>query len=106
MFDWSEFPELVVQAGLIVVAVGVGVAAALQIIKEVVGFWTDIPAEVMSMAAAILSCSATAWILIQSGTPWLVALLAAFAAVYVPKAAHDVMSKLKPAKKLRKGKPA
>ena len=98
MFDWSQFPELVAHAAAIVVAVGIGVAAGLQIIKEVVGFWAEIPAEAMSVAAGVLSAIVTAWILTQSGTPWLLAVVATLAAVYAPKAAHDAMGKLKAAK--------
>jgi len=96
MFDWSQFPDLVAEAGVIVVGVGVGVAAGLQVIKEAIGlFGVTVPAEVMSIVSAVLSSGTTAWILIQSGTPWLLAVLAALAALYAPKAAHDGMGRLK-----------
>lgn len=105
MFDWSEFPALVVEAGAIVVGLGIAVAAALQILKEAIGFFgAHIPAELMSVVSAVLCGSATAWVLIQSGRPWPIAVLAALAALYSPKAAHDLMGWLKPGLKLKPGK--
>ncbi len=94
--EWQNWSEIVTQAGLIIIVVGVGVAAGLERIKQMWMVLTRKPvsAAFMAVTSALLSAAIAAYMMVQAGTPWYVALLACLAASCIPKAAHDGMGKL------------
>jgi len=96
--EWQNWSEIVTQAMVIIAGVGVGVAAGLELIKQMWAALTGKPlsAEFMSVASAIASAGIAAYVMAQAGTPWYVAVLACLAALYAPKAAHDAMGRLRP----------
>lgn len=96
--EWQNWSEMVAQAAVIIAAVGISVAAALELIKQIYKAITgnELPAELMTVGSAVVSAAIAAVIMMQSGTPWYVAVLVCLAAIWAPKLAHDGMGRLKP----------
>lgn len=96
--DWQNWSEMVGQAAVIIAAVGISVAAALELIKQIYKAISgrDMPAELMTIGSAVVSVAIAAIIMVQSGCPWYVAVLVCLAAIWAPKLAHDGMGRLKP----------
>ena len=95
--DWSQFPEQVMLAAMIVGVFSVAVAGFLELIKQIAHqVHCEISAEGMTIITGIVSAVLVTYAMVDQGAAWPVAVLAVIAAVYGPKVAHDAVTKLKP----------
>ena len=100
--DWSQFPEQVMLAAMIVGVFNVAVSGFLELIKQIAGlFGKEITPGDMTVITGVVSAGLVAYAMVDQGTAWPIAVLAVVAAVYGPKVAHDAVTKLKPERKVQ-----